>query len=246
MSRGLFLKARLGVNGSQNALKSLGTSARWAGGFTAAAVVIGSLSSGRSIVANDACRIGFCPVRAGFATRGLAGVVAGTKKGRLGIAPPHDAAILSRVEKGSGRSADEPAPRAYDWVPRENQATGTVLRQAITGGRAMRGTETGLRSDDRRPAGSKAADPLAQKVAPLYQVGPSGSGGLRVAAGAPRNLSRSASIHRICFFLSKVSYHGSKSWALSMTSSASHLKVKPLGFVGSVDLIVCGVSVCHR
>jgi hypothetical protein len=49
MSRGLFLKARLGVNGSQNALKSLGTSARWAGGFTAAAVVIGSLSSGRSL-----------------------------------------------------------------------------------------------------------------------------------------------------------------------------------------------------
>ena len=31
MSRGLFLKARLGVNGSQNALKSLGTSARGRG-----------------------------------------------------------------------------------------------------------------------------------------------------------------------------------------------------------------------
>ena len=40
MSRGFFLKARLGVNGNQNALKSLGTSARWAGGFTAVAVVI--------------------------------------------------------------------------------------------------------------------------------------------------------------------------------------------------------------
>ena len=41
MSRGFFLKARLGVNGSQNALKSLGTSARWAG-LTAVAVVIGT------------------------------------------------------------------------------------------------------------------------------------------------------------------------------------------------------------
>jgi hypothetical protein len=43
MSRGLFLKARLGVNGSQNALKSLGTSARWAG-LTAVAVFIGAVS----------------------------------------------------------------------------------------------------------------------------------------------------------------------------------------------------------
>ena len=40
MSRGFFLKARLGVNGSQKALRSFGTSARWAGGFTAVAVVI--------------------------------------------------------------------------------------------------------------------------------------------------------------------------------------------------------------
>ena len=43
MSRGLFLKARLGVNGSQKALKSFGTSARGAG-LTAAAVVIGAVS----------------------------------------------------------------------------------------------------------------------------------------------------------------------------------------------------------
>src|ERR1700688_2638016 len=49
MSRGFFLKARLGVNGSQNALKSFGTSARWAGGFTAVAVVIGTVSKGRGL-----------------------------------------------------------------------------------------------------------------------------------------------------------------------------------------------------
>src|ERR1700733_10208922 len=47
MSRGFFLKARLGVNGSQNALKSFGTSARGAG-LTAAAVFIGSAPSGQS------------------------------------------------------------------------------------------------------------------------------------------------------------------------------------------------------
>ena len=51
MSRGLFLKARLGVNGSQNALKSFGTSARWAGGFTAVAVVIGIGLLKRAILA---------------------------------------------------------------------------------------------------------------------------------------------------------------------------------------------------
>ena len=47
-SRGLFLKARLGVNGSQNALRSLGTSVRWAG-LTAVAVVIRAFSWRRSL-----------------------------------------------------------------------------------------------------------------------------------------------------------------------------------------------------
>jgi len=53
MSRGFFLKARLGVNGSQNALKSFGTSARWAGGFTAVAVVIGSVSKSALLGADN-------------------------------------------------------------------------------------------------------------------------------------------------------------------------------------------------
>src|ERR1700722_5661465 len=48
MSRGFFLKARLAVNGIQNALKSFGTSARGAA-FTAATVFIGKVSSGRSL-----------------------------------------------------------------------------------------------------------------------------------------------------------------------------------------------------
>ena len=47
MSRGFFLKARLGVKGSQNALKSLGKSLGTPGrgaGFTAVAVVMRSVS----------------------------------------------------------------------------------------------------------------------------------------------------------------------------------------------------------
>jgi hypothetical protein len=47
MSRGFFLKERLGVNGSQNALKSFGASARGAG-LTAVAVVIGMAPQGHS------------------------------------------------------------------------------------------------------------------------------------------------------------------------------------------------------
>ena len=49
MSRGRFLKARLAVKGIQYALKSFGTSARWAGGFTAVAVVIGTVSKDRCL-----------------------------------------------------------------------------------------------------------------------------------------------------------------------------------------------------
>ena len=61
MSRGFFLKARLGVNGIQNALKSLGTSARWAG-LTAAAVFIGSVSSSAIIAADNGGGAPVCPV----------------------------------------------------------------------------------------------------------------------------------------------------------------------------------------
>src|SRR6185312_12772750 len=52
MSRGFFLKARLGVNGSQKALKSLGISARGAG-LTAAGLFIGRLSFGRGLMGPD-------------------------------------------------------------------------------------------------------------------------------------------------------------------------------------------------
>jgi hypothetical protein len=51
----------LGVNGSQNALKSFGTSARWAG-LTAVAVVIGSLSSSAFIGVNNGDGAPVCPV----------------------------------------------------------------------------------------------------------------------------------------------------------------------------------------
>ena len=63
--RGFFLKARLGVNGSQNALKSFGTSARWAGDFTAVAVVIGrspERKGAKNSGANNGGGACFCPV----------------------------------------------------------------------------------------------------------------------------------------------------------------------------------------
>src|SRR5580658_769644 len=62
MRRGRFLKARLGVNGSQKAARSLGTSARGATvGLATAATVIMRTPWGEMIVPNDASRVILCP-----------------------------------------------------------------------------------------------------------------------------------------------------------------------------------------
>ena len=64
MRRGFFLKERFGVNGSQNAARSLGTSAARdvAAGLAAAAVVIGGHLLGGLIGGNDGSGANLCPV----------------------------------------------------------------------------------------------------------------------------------------------------------------------------------------
>src|SRR5271168_1219932 len=67
MSRGFFLNARLGVNGSQNASRSLGTSAARgvASGLAAVTVVICRTSPWEGLVgADDGSGVFFCPVGA--------------------------------------------------------------------------------------------------------------------------------------------------------------------------------------
>src|SRR5271156_1413892 len=68
MSRGFFLNARLGVNGSQNASRSLGTSAARgvASGLAAVTVVICRTSPWEGLVgADDGSGVVFFPVGAG-------------------------------------------------------------------------------------------------------------------------------------------------------------------------------------
>src|ERR1700733_4788751 len=61
MSRGFYLKAGLGENGSQDALKSVGTSARGAD-LTAAAVFIGSVSKSALLGADNGGGAPVCSV----------------------------------------------------------------------------------------------------------------------------------------------------------------------------------------
>src|SRR5271168_1020557 len=95
MSRGFFLNARLGVNGSQNASRSLGTSAARgvASGLAAVTVVICRTSPWEGLVgADDGSGVFFCPVGArpafGF---GLIAEAEATPAARAPATPPRPA-----------------------------------------------------------------------------------------------------------------------------------------------------------